>query len=144
MATQTPRIKVLLVDDSPERTAILRTALEKARYRVAAVLEDAALQDIPVLGARAVKRADGDIAVFRNAEDEVFALREKCPHKGGPLSQGIVHGRHVTCPLHGWNVALFDGEAVAPDRGEAPINSVKIEDGIAYLQIQGPMLCSQT
>ena len=135
MATQTPRIKVLLVDDSPERTAILRTALEKARYRLAAVLEDAALQDIPVLGARAVKRADGDIAVFRNAEDEVFALRDKCPHKGGPLSQGIVHGRHVTCPLHGWNVALFDGEAVAPDKGCTGTFPVKIEEGNVYLQV---------
>ena len=95
----------------------------------------AALEDIPVLGARVVKRAQGDIAVFRNAEDEVFALRDKCPHKGGPLSQGIVHGRHVTCPLHGWNVALFDGEAVAPDKGFAGTFAVKIEDGFVYLQV---------
>ena len=95
----------------------------------------AALEDIPRLGARVVKRADGDIAVFRNVEDEVFALRDKCPHKGGPLSQGIVHGRHVTCPLHGWNVALFDGQAVAPDVGCANTFAVKIEDGIGYLQI---------
>ncbi len=95
----------------------------------------AALEDIPRLGARVIRRADGDIAVFRNAEDEVFALHDKCPHKGGPLSQGIVHGKHVTCPLHGWNVALFDGEAVAPDKGDAKTFAVKIEGGAVYLQI---------
>ena len=94
----------------------------------------AALEDIPVLGARVIKRADGDIAIFRNAEDEVFALRDKCPHKGGPLSQGIVHGRHVTCPLHGWNVALADGEAVAPDKGCAQRFEVKVEGGDVFLQ----------
>lgn len=95
----------------------------------------AALDEIPSLGARVVKRTEGDIAVFRNAENEVFALRDKCPHKGGPLSQGIVHGRHVTCPLHGWNIALADGEAVAPDKGCAGTFPVKIEDGVVFLQI---------
>ena len=96
----------------------------------------AALEDIPRLGARVVKPRQGEvnIAVFRNAEDEVFALADKCPHKGGPLSQGIVHGRHVTCPLHGWNIALFDGNAVAPDKGCAETYPTKVEDGIVYLQ----------
>ena len=52
------------------------------------------LNDIPRLGARVVKSAaHGDIAIFRNADDEVFALLDKCPHKGGPLSQGFVFGR---------------------------------------------------
>ena len=60
-----------------------------------------ALEDIPRLGSRVVKSAGGDIAVFRTADDEVFALHDKCPHKGGPLSQGIVHGRRVTCRMHG-------------------------------------------
>ena len=67
------------------------------------------IEDIPELGARVVKSAAGDIAVFRNAENEVFALRDKCPHKGGPLSQGIVFGRHVACPLHNWTIGLADG-----------------------------------
>ena len=97
----------------------------------------AALEDIPRLGARVVRPRDAggtNIAVFRNAEDEVFALEDRCPHKGGPLSQGIVHGRHVTCPLHGWNVGLFDGNAVAPDKGCAKAYATKLEDGIVYLQ----------
>ena len=76
------------------------------------------LDDIPKLGARVVtSAAHGDIAVFRTAGDEVFALLDKCPHKGGPLSQGIVHGKRVTCPLHNWNIALDDGCAAAPDAG---------------------------
>jgi nitrite reductase (NADH) small subunit len=68
-----------------------------------------ALGAIPPLGARVVKSAHGNIAVFRTADDEVFALTDKCPHKGGPLSQGIVFGRNVACPLHGWNIGLDDG-----------------------------------
>ena len=94
----------------------------------------ATLEDIPPLGARVVKGAHGDIAVFRNAEDEVFALRDKCPHKGGPLSQGIVFDRHVACPLHNWSISLTDGEAAAPDRGCAATFPVKVENGVVYLQ----------
>ena len=85
------------------------------------------LDDIPRLGARVVRSPKhGDIAVFRTAEDEVFALADKCPHKGGPLSQGIVFGRRVACPLHGWTVELADGCAVAPDRGCARRFAVEV------------------
>ena len=96
-----------------------------------------ALDAIPQLGARVVKSIRGNIAVFRTAEDEVFALADKCPHKGGPLSQGIVFGRKVACPLHGWNVGLDDGLAVAPDVGCAPTFPVKVEDGAVFLLIDG-------
>jgi nitrite reductase (NADH) small subunit len=91
------------------------------------------LDEIPQLGARVVKTAHGNIAVFRNAEDEVFALDDRCPHKGGPLSQGIVFGRKVACPLHGWNIELADGKAVAPDVGCAHRYPVKLEHGSIYL-----------
>ena len=84
------------------------------------------LDEIPPLGARVVRRpTGGDIALFRNAGDEVFALHDKCPHKGGPLSQGIVSGKVVTCPLHSWKIDLETGEAVAPDVGCTPPFSVK-------------------
>ena len=84
------------------------------------------LDDIPRLGSRVVQRTSGgDIAVFRNADDEVFALHDKCAHKGGPLSQGIVSGKVVTCPLHSWKIDLETGEAVAPDVGCTPPFSVK-------------------
>ena len=79
------------------------------------------IDDIPVLGARRVARAQGlDVAIFRNADNEVFALLDRCPHKGGPLSQGIVFGRSVACPLHNWTIALVSGEAAAPDEGCTP------------------------
>ena len=94
-----------------------------------------ALDAIPRLGARVVRSVHGDIAVFRNAEDQVFALRDRCPHKGGPLSQGIVHGKHVTCPLHNWNIGLEDGRACAPDEGCSAKFSVKIELGMVFLRI---------
>ena len=90
--------------------------------------------DIPVLGARRVARAQGmDVAVFRNSEDKVFALLDRCPHKGGPLSQGIVHGESVACPLHNWNISLGEGCAKAPDVGCTPKFSVQVVDGSVFL-----------
>ena len=83
------------------------------------------LDEIPRLGSRVVAMEGGDIAIFRTADDEVFAMHDKCPHKGGPLSQGIVTGTTVTCPLHGWKVGLEDGEVVAPDVGCVHSFSVK-------------------
>ena len=92
------------------------------------------LEDIPVLGARRVTRAQGlEVAVFRTATDEVFALLDRCPHKGGPLSQGIVFGKSVACPLHNWTIGLCDGQAQAPDEGCTPKFAVKVEDGQVFL-----------
>jgi nitrite reductase (NADH) small subunit len=96
-----------------------------------------AVEEIPVLGSRRVTRKQGiDVAVFRNDQDEVFALLDRCPHKGGPLSQGIVFGKHVACPLHNWAIALGDGEARAPDQGCTPSFQIKVEAGIVYLDAQ--------
>ena len=93
------------------------------------------LTDIPVLGSRRVTRESGmDVAVFRNGQDDVFALLDRCPHKGGPLSQGIVFGTHVACPLHNWSIGLCDGQASLPDEGCTPKFSVKLEDGAVYLK----------
>ncbi|MBK8888911.1 MAG: nitrite reductase small subunit NirD [Dechloromonas sp.] len=94
------------------------------------------LEDIPQLGSRIVKPSTGgDIAIFRTSDDEVFAMHDKCPHKGGPLSQGIVHGKRVTCPLHGWNIGLEDGHAVAPDVGSCAKFEVKLESGQVFLAV---------
>ena len=88
------------------------------------------IDDIPILGARRVRRAAGvDIAVFRTADNRVFALLDRCPHKGGPLSQGIVFGEHVACPLHNWAISLVDGEARAPDVGCAVRFAVRVVGG---------------
>ena len=92
------------------------------------------VDDIPVLGARRVRRPAGtDVAVFRTDSDRVFALLDRCPHKGGPLSQGIVFGEHVACPLHNWAISLEDGQARAPDIGCATRFAVRVEGGAVSL-----------
>ena len=93
------------------------------------------LNDIPLRGSRIVKTAAGCIAVFRTAEAEVFATSNKCAHKGGPLSEGIVHNRKITCPLHNWIFSLETGEAQGADQGQIATYPVKIEDGRLLLDI---------
>jgi nitrite reductase (NADH) small subunit len=92
------------------------------------------ISDIRPLGARRVARAKGlPVAVFRTGDDKVFALLDRCPHKGGPLSQGIVHSESVACPLHNWNIGLADGCAKAPDEGCTPKFSCRVEGGQVFL-----------
>ena len=92
------------------------------------------VEDIPVLGARRMARPNGmDVAVFRNDEDQVFALLDRCPHKGGPLSQGIVFGTSMACPLHDWTISLADGEAKAPDEGCTQRFSCRVDAGQVLL-----------
>lgn len=95
--------------------------------------EVAKLEDIPPLGARVLKTDTMEIALFRTAKDEVFAIRDQCPHKQGPLSQGIVHGTSVTCPLHNWKIDLASGRALEPDDGCTNTFAVKLEGGRVYL-----------
>jgi len=94
-----------------------------------------ALTDIPKLGARVVNIDGEAIAVFRTADDKVFALHDKCPHKGGPLSQGIVAGSTVTCPLHGWKIGLDTGQAQEPDVGHIPCLAIKLEADEVWLGV---------
>lgn len=94
------------------------------------------VEDIPLLGARVVKNGNNpDIAVFRDAEDNVYAVQDRCPHKNGPLSQGIVAGKHVTCPLHAWRIGLDNGQAAAPDVGCAKPYSTRVVDGVVYVDM---------
>ncbi len=99
------------------------TMMEKAWIDIGA------LADIPRQGARVVRTAKGCVAVFRTADDGVFALDDRCPHKGGPLSQGIVHGTSVTCPLHNLVIALPTGEAQGADEGRVRTYTLKVEAG---------------
>lgn len=95
-----------------------------------------ALGDIPPLGARTMPARKGEIAIFRCADDSVFAMLNRCPHKQGPLSEGIVHGHRVACPLHNWVIDLENGEAVAPDVGCTPKIPVKVEDDAVFLALE--------
>lgn len=92
------------------------------------------LEEIPVLGSRIVETETMNIAVFRGADDTVYAIKDACPHKNGPLSQGIMHGTSVTCPLHGWKIDLTSGEALGPDEGCTNVFETKVENNIVFLK----------
>lgn len=92
-----------------------------------------AITDIPKRGARCVENGDTKIAVFRTADDDIYALEDKCPHRNGPLSQGIVHGECVTCPLHNWVISLSTGTATGADEGSTTTFPVRVKDGHIYL-----------
>ncbi|HEY6919704.1 MAG TPA: nitrite reductase small subunit NirD [Tabrizicola sp.] len=97
------------------------------------MIDIAALSDIPRQGARVVKTAVGCVAIFRTADDQVFALDDRCPHKGGPLSEGIVHGTSVTCPLHAWVFQLATGQAQGADEGAVRSYPVRTDGGRVFL-----------
>jgi len=97
-----------------------------------------AVIDIPRRGARRVATPFGDIAVFRTGDGAIYALSDRCPHKAGPLSQGIIHGRAVTCPLHAWTIDLATGEPTGPDAGKGCVTSfqVQVTDGRVLIATQ--------
>jgi nitrite reductase (NADH) small subunit len=94
------------------------------------------LEDIPRQGSRVVNTETGEIALFRSLDDQVFALNNRCPHKGGPLAQGIVHGKRVTCPMHNWMIDLETGSAVAPDVGCAHRHEMRVTDDVLFLNME--------
>lgn len=99
------------------------------------------LEGIQRLGARVVRTQDQngnsmEIGVFRLEDDRVFAINNRCPHKGGPLSEGIVYGEKIACPMHSWKISLVDGKAEEPDVGETACFKTKVEDGIIYLELK--------
>ncbi|MBP1842730.1 nitrite reductase (NADH) small subunit [Rhizobium petrolearium] len=98
------------------------------------------ISDIPLRGARCVKTPQGKIAVFRTAENEIFAIEDHCPHKGGPLSQGIIHEKAVTCPLHNWVISLETGKALGADDGEVQTIPVRNENGKLFIKLGSLMM----
>lgn len=94
------------------------------------------ITDIPRRGARCVNTPMGKIGVFRTAEDKVFAIEDHCPHKGGPLTQGIVHGASVTCPLHNWVISLETGLAQGADEGAVKTIPIKREGEQLFLAVE--------
>ena len=91
-------------------------------------IDIAALTDIPMQGARLIRTAQGCVALFRTHDDRVFALDDRCPHKGGPLSEGIVAGHTITCPLHNWVFDLNSGQALGADEGAVRTHPVRVDD----------------
>lgn len=100
---------------------------------MSAFIDIGALEEIPAQGARVVRTSLGCVAVFRTIDDRVFALDDRCPHRGGPLSEGIVHGSFVTCPLHNWVFDLATGEAQGADEGRVATYPVRVEAGRLWI-----------
>ena len=99
------------------------------------------LEQIPRRGARVVRTPHGCVAVFRSIDDSVFALEDRCPHRGGPLSQGIVHGTSVTCPLHNWVLSLETGEAEGADEGRARTFPLRVAGGRIRIDLTALARC---
>ncbi len=95
------------------------------------------VSDIPLRGARCVNTPHGKIGVFRTADGAVFAIDNRCPHKGGPLTEGIVHGASVTCPLHNWVFSLETGKAQGADDGAVKTYPVRIDGGQLFIALDG-------
>lgn len=91
------------------------------------------ITDIPLRGSRCVETPAGRVAVFRTGDEKLFAIEDRCPHKGGPLSQGIVHGSSVTCPLHNWVISLETGKAEGADQGCVHTIPIKTENGVVFI-----------
>ncbi len=97
-------------------------------------MEITTLDQIPVLGSRVVETDTVKIAIFRGRDDTVYAIKDACPHKQGPLSQGIMHGDSVTCPLHNWTISLTSGEALGADEGCTNVYDTKVENKKVFLR----------
>lgn len=100
-------------------------------------------KEIPKRGAIRIQHGAMKIAIFKTASDAIFALEDKCPHKGGPLSAGIVHDNCVTCPLHNWDISLESGHALGADKGHTASFPVSLENGVVLLSIEGSQ-CNAT
>lgn len=106
-------------------------------------IEIGGITDIPLRGARCINTPAGRIAVFRTAENQVFAIENRCPHKGGPLSEGIVHGASVTCPLHNWVFDLATGEAQGADEGQVETFPVEVVEGRIFITEQAVKVAAE-
>jgi nitrite reductase (NADH) small subunit len=106
-------------------------------------VEIGTIADIPLRGARCINTPLGKIAVFRTLDNQVFAMEDHCPHKGGPLSQGIVHGTSVTCPLHNMVISLETGKALGADEGQVRTLKIRNENGVLFLAAEAVMAAAE-
>lgn len=101
------------------------------------------IDEIPLRGARCVKTPQGKIGVFRTSENQVYAIEDHCPHKGGPLTQGIVHGGSVTCPLHNWVISLETGMALGADEGAVRTIPIRNIDGQLSIALESALVAAE-
>ena len=106
-------------------------------------IEIGTVDAIPRRGSRCVNTPAGRIAVFRTQDDQVFAIENRCPHKHGPLSEGIVHGASVTCPLHNWVFDLATGQALGADEGQVRTYPIDLVDGRIFMAFQVDLVAAE-
>jgi len=100
--------------------------------------------DIPLREGRAVKVGNLEIAIF-NLGDRFLAVDNRCPHKGGPLADGIVSGAAVVCPLHAWKLSLETGEGLNTGCASSCVKTfrTRVEHGVIFLELSGDLLKAQ-
>lgn len=96
-----------------------------------------AVEDVPRRGGRSVRCGGVDVALFRLSHDAIVAVEDRCPHKGGTLSEGIVCDHTVICPLHGWRIDLVRCEATDPDKGCVRRFGVDVRNGEVFVNLAG-------
>lgn len=99
------------------------------------------LSDIPLRGSRRIKQGNRTVALFRTAKNKVYAIADSCPHKAGPLSDGIVHDACVTCPLHNWVISLETGKAQGADEGSTPVFPVRMDGDKVLVALPANEVC---
>ena len=87
-----------------------------------------AAESIPPREGRKVTHKDFEVALF-NVGDGYLAVDSRCPHKQGPLADGILSGKSVFCPLHNWKISLESGCAMSGGEGCVKTYPVKVVDG---------------
>lgn len=95
------------------------------------------VDDIPLREGRPVTIDGREIAVF-NLGDRFAAVENRCPHRGGPLADGIVIASAIVCPLHNWRIGLEDGNVVKPQHEPACVATwpARVESGRVLIQLQ--------
>lgn len=92
------------------------------------------INEIPKMGSRVVQINETEIAIFKTNKNEIFALNNQCPHQQGKLSEGLIHGDVVTCPLHNTDISLENGKALGENYGCTNKYETKIDNDFVYLK----------
>jgi nitrite reductase (NADH) small subunit len=99
-------------------------------------LQVCTLHELSRAGVRTLALPELNVAVFRLADGRVFAIEDRCPHRGARLSAGVIYDADkIACLDHGWGIRLADGEAEAPEQGCVLTFPVKVEDGLVFVLI---------
>ncbi|MFW7381538.1 MAG: nitrite reductase small subunit NirD [Oligoflexus sp.] len=94
------------------------------------------IHDIPRQGAQLLQFGDRQLGIFRTYQDEFYAINAQCPHAGGPLTEGLIHGHYVSCPLHDWTINLKTGICQAPDEGQVSCYPLLIDGEDIWIALQ--------